>query len=136
MDELKKLMSVVRHAASLGKLEAKRIQRAKILFVTLSCLIAVLLGVDYTAARIIFSYLDPTLGSISLGPDLIALCVPIAVIAVHLLISDDGGKRIEYRLRRLAGVGVFVFLFGIAMMFVAGLSRFSRWRWFIPRCGY
>lgn len=106
----------LRGVAYEAKQEQKRIKLARREFVLFSLLVALLLGVDYTSALIIFSYLDPTLGQVSLGPELIALCVPIAVVAVHLLVADDGGKTIEHRLKRLAGVGVFVFLIGMAGM--------------------
>jgi hypothetical protein len=115
-EQVRQLMRLLRGVVYEVKLEAKRNKRAKVEFFTLSAIVALLLGVDYTAARIIFAYLDPTLGQTSLGPEFIALCVPIAVVAVHLLIADDGGKTIEHRLKRLAGVGVFVFLIGIAGM--------------------
>ena len=115
-EQVSQLMRLLRGVVYEAKLEAKRIKRAKVEFAVLSVFVALLLGVDYTAARIIFAYLDPTLGQTSLGPAFIALCVPIAVVAVHLLVADDGGKTIEHRLKRLAGVGVFVFLIGIAGM--------------------
>ncbi|MEM6914119.1 MAG: hypothetical protein AAF511_09090, partial [Pseudomonadota bacterium] len=56
-----------------------------------SLICAVLLFVDYKAAYILFSYLDPTLDGTSVGPAFLALTVPIAVIAIHLLIKDEGG---------------------------------------------
>lgn len=116
LGQLSQSMRHLRGVVYEAKLEAKRVKRAKVEFGMFSVLVALLLAVDYTAARIIFAYLDPTLGQTSLGPEFIALCVPIAVVAVHLLVADDGGKTIEYRLKRLAGVGVFVFLIGIAGM--------------------
>lgn len=81
-----------------------------------SLICAVLLFVDYKAAYILFSYLDPTLDGTSVGPAFLALTVPIAVIAIHLLIMDEGGPQIEERLHKLAGVGVFVFFLGVAML--------------------
>ncbi len=109
-------MRVLRDVGYQARLEERRFRNAKTEFVFLSCLVALLLGVDYTMARIMFDYLDPTLGGVSLGPEFLALSVPTAVVAVHLLISDDDGQTIEYRLRRLASVGVFIFLFGMAAM--------------------
>lgn len=109
-------MRILRDVNHQSALEARRLRRAKFWFVFLSSLVAIILGVDYLMARTMFDYMDPTLGGISLGPTILALSVPIAVIAVHLLIADDGGQTFEYRLRRLAGVGVMVFLFGMASM--------------------
>jgi len=109
-------MRILRDVNHQSALETRRLRQAKFWFVFLSCLVAVILGVDYLMARTMFDYMDPALGGISLGPTILALSVPIAVVAVHLLIADDGGQAFEYRLRRLAGVGVVVFLFGMASM--------------------
>lgn len=113
ISELNGLLRKVMHEA---KVEAKRISRAQREFVVFSAIVAVLLGIDYMSARIIFDYLDPTVGKVSLGPEIIALCVPTAVIALHLMMSEDGGETIEKRLRRLSGVGVFLFLLGLGAM--------------------
>lgn len=115
-DDFSIATSVGRDVLHQARLEEKRLRNAITLVVGLSLVVTVLLGVDYTAARIMFTYLDPTLGDVSLGPEFLALTVPIAVVAIHLRIADEGGHTLEYRLRRLAGVGVFVFLFGMAMM--------------------
>jgi hypothetical protein len=102
--------------AHLALKEGKRVLKARMNVAVLSCLVAVILGIDYKAALILFTYLDPTLDGASLGPAFLALTLPVAVVAVHLLIKDEGGEAIEKRLRKLAGVGVFVFLLGIAML--------------------
>ena len=115
-DELAKIMRLARDVAYQARLEEKRLRSAIVMFVFFSVLVACLLGVDYMAARIMFTYLDPTLGDVSLGPEFLALTVPVAVVAIHLLIAEDGGHTLEYRLRRLAGIGVIVFLFGMASM--------------------
>lgn len=107
---------VVHAVAYEGKKEDSRIVNARIQVIVFSCIVAVLLGIDYKAAHILFSYLDPTLDGTSVGPAFLALTVPVAVVAVHLLIKDKDGKRIEERLHKLAGVGVFVFLLGMAML--------------------
>ncbi len=46
--------------------------------VFLTVLTAVILGFDYSTARVMFDYMDPTLGGISLGPEILALSVPIS----------------------------------------------------------
>jgi len=109
-------MRILRDVNYQSALETRRLRQAKFWFVFLSCLVAIILGVDYMMALTMFDYMDPTLGGISLGPAILALSVPIAVVAVHLLIADDGGKAFEYRLRRLAGIGVIVFLLGMASL--------------------
>ena len=109
-------MRILRDVVYQAKLEIRRIRLSRIEFFAFSFLTACILGLDYTMARVMFDYLDPTLGGISLGPEMLALSVPIALIAVHLLIADDKGRTIENRLRKLAGVGVFVFLLGMASM--------------------
>ena len=109
-------MRILRDVNHQSALETRRLRQAKTWFVILSCLVALILGVDYLMARTMFDYMDPTLGGISLGPNILALSVPIAVVAVHLLVADDEGQAFEYRLRRLAGIGVMVFLFGMASM--------------------
>ncbi len=114
--DLPDAMRILRDVVHQANLEQKRLRRARVEFLALSLLVVVLLGIDYKIAHIMFSYLDPTLGDVSLGPAFLALSVPVAVIVIHLLISESEGQSIEYRLRRLAGVGVFVFLFGIAAM--------------------
>ena len=114
--KLAKTMRVLRDVVYQAKLEIRRIRLSRIEFFILSFLAAAILILDYTMARVMFDYLDPTLGGISLGPEILALSVPLAVVAVHLLITDDEGRTIEDRLRRFAGVGVFVFLLGMASM--------------------
>ena len=109
-------MRILRDVNHQSALEARRLRHSKINFVFLGVLVAVILGVDYTMAWTMFDYMNPTLGGIALGPAILALSVPIAVVAVHLLIADDGGKTLEYRLRRLAGLGVIIFLLGMASM--------------------
>lgn len=109
-------LRVARDVGYQADLEDRRLRHARRDFILLSLLVAMLLGLDYTTAHIMFTYLDPTLGGVSLGPEFLALTVPTAVVAVHLLIAEEGGKAIEYRLKRLAGVGVFVFLLGMATM--------------------
>ncbi len=115
-DDLSTATGIARQVKYDAKLEEKRLKRAWISFLISSFVVMILLGVDYTAARIMFTYLDPTLGDVSLGPEFLALTVPIAVVAIHLRIADKNGQALEHRLRRLAGVGMFVFLFGMAMM--------------------
>lgn len=111
-DTMRVLRDVVYEA---GK-EARRIVRAKFECVLLFAGFFLVLGFDYKAAHVMFSYLDPTLGDVSMGPAILALSVPVAVAAIHLLTDDKDGEAIEARLHRLAGFGVFVFLFGIAAM--------------------
>jgi hypothetical protein len=107
----------VNHAVAYeGRLENSRIINGRILVTVWSCLCAVLLFIDYKAAFILFSYLDPTLDGTSVGPAFLALTVPVAVVAIHLLIKDAGGAEIEERLHKLAGVGVFIFFLGVAML--------------------
>lgn len=110
---LGRLLHTVSHLAFK---EAKRVIKARINVAVISCVVAVILAIDYKAALILFTYLDPTLDGASLGPAFLALTLPVAVVAVHLLIKDEGGALIEKRLQKLAGVGVFVFLLGVAML--------------------
>lgn len=100
---------VLHVVASEGKKENGRIVRARAQVIASLCVVAVLLGIDYKAAFILFSYLNPSLDGTSVGPAFLALTVPVAVVAVHLLIKDKGGAEIEGRLQKLAGIGVFVF---------------------------
>ena len=109
-------MRILRDVNYQSALESRRLRQAKFWFVFLSLLVAIILGVDYMMALTMFEYMDPTLGGVSLGPAILALSVPIAVVAVHLIIAEDGGKAFEYRLRRLAGIGVIVFLLGMASL--------------------
>lgn len=115
-NDLPDTMRVLRVVVHEAILEEKRIRRAFVEFLALSALVVVLLAIDYKIASVMFSVLDPSFGDVSLGPAFLALSVPVAVIVIHLLVSEDEGHTIEHRLRRLAGVGVFVFLFGIAAM--------------------
>ena len=106
----------IHNVAYEGRRENRVIINARIMVVAFSCICAVLLGIDYKAAYILFSYLDPTLDGTSVGPAFLALTVPVAVVTIHLLIKDEGGAKIEQRLHKLAGVGVFVFFLGVAML--------------------
>ncbi|MBO6814526.1 MAG: hypothetical protein JJ891_06680 [Rhizobiaceae bacterium] len=115
-DQASDLLGLLRKVMREARLEEKRIVRARNEFIILSFLVATLLLIDYSAALVIFEYLDPTLGKVSMGPAVIALCVPTAVVALHLLMHDTGGEQIEQRLKRFSGVGVFIFLLGIAAM--------------------
>lgn len=114
--DVSQVINLLRKVIREARLENNRINRAQLEFVLYSMVVAVLMLIDYSSARIIFAYLDPTLGQVSLGPDIVALCVPTAVIALHLMMDDEGGKTIEKRLKRFAGVGVFLFILGTAMM--------------------
>ena len=109
--------TVIRDVVSQGNLEERRLFQAFVMIGLFGIAVFVLLGIDYKLAHIMFSYLDPTLGDTSLGPAFLALSVPIAVLVINMLIREkQNGKKIELNLQRLAGIGVIVFLFGIASM--------------------
>ncbi|MFN3226829.1 MAG: hypothetical protein ACE360_11340 [Hyphomicrobiales bacterium] len=111
--QVRRLLHTVAHE---GVLETRRIRNARITVISMMCVVAVLLGIDYKAAFILFSYLDPTLDGTSVGPAFLALTVPVGVVAIHLLIKDKNGGLIEDRLQKLAGIGVFIFFAGVAML--------------------
>jgi len=98
----------------LAQREAKLIADARWRALFLSFLAALILSVDYMMGLILFDYLDPTLGDVSLGPPFLALSLPIAVIVIHLIIQSDDTHKVEYRLRRIATVGVFMLLFALS----------------------
>lgn len=83
---------------------------------TIITLLLAVLVMDYTAARILFTYLDPTIGDVSMGPDILALTLPLAVIAIHLLVKERGGTIFERYLVLLAKIGVVIFLSGMGLM--------------------
>ncbi len=96
--------------------ETRTIWEARTYSLLFAFLAALILGVDYMLGWILFDYLDPTLGNISLGPPFLALSIPIAVIVIHLIIGTDDTNRIENRLRRVASVGGFLLLFAVSAM--------------------
>ncbi len=100
----------------LAQREAKAILEAKLKILLLSFLAASILIVDYTMGWVIFDYLDPTLGDVSLGPPFLALSLPIAVVVIHLIIRSDKTHKVEYRLRRVATVGGFLLLFALSAL--------------------
>lgn len=107
---------VVSDMQSEARKEKRRLAKARREFVILSLLVALLLSIDYFAAALLFDYLSPSLGGVPMNAYFLALTVPVAVIAIHVLLAEDGGASMELRLRRLARVGVLVFLLGIASM--------------------
>ncbi|WP_316861070.1 hypothetical protein [uncultured Cohaesibacter sp.] len=109
-------MRIVRDVGYQAHKENKRLRKAKVEAGIIGVCVFALLMIDYTAARIMFTYLDPTLGDVSMGPDFLALTVPVAVIAIHLLVKEQGGAVFERQLVRLAGVGVVVFIAGMGLM--------------------
>ena len=96
--------------------ETRNIRKAQAFFLFVSSLVAIILSVDYTMGWILFDYLDPSLGEVSLGPPFLALSIPIAVIVIHLIISSDDTDKIEKRLRRIASVGGFLLLIALSSM--------------------
>lgn len=109
----------LRHIEHEANLEFRRLRSAQRTFILLLALSIIILGVDFSAALILFDYLDPTLGGVSLGPAALALTVPIAVVGIHVLVADQktsSDNKIRLWLRRLAAAGVFIYLFGIASM--------------------
>lgn len=115
-DHLSKARQILHGVVYEAKKERRRVAKATRELILLSCVVTVLLGIDYKLALIMFTYLDPNLDGTSLGPAVLALSVPVAVVTIHLLIADHDGTKIEDRLQKLAGIGVFVFLFGMAAM--------------------
>ncbi len=118
-DQSSRWMHDLRHEASL---ERQRIQNAKYTFILLSMIMAGVLIVDYTMGRAMFDYIAPKIGGSALSAPILALIFPITVVALHLLIADDGGRKIEYRLKRLAGVGIIVFLLGASALIASIMS--------------
>jgi len=111
--QIKKIQNDVQYQAVR---ETRTIRDARIFLLFFAFLVALILSVDYTMGLTLFSYLDPSLGNISLGPPLLALSIPIAVIVIHLIISSDDSNKIEDRLRRFASVGGFLLLFAMSAM--------------------
>lgn len=109
-------MRILHDVVHQAELQERRVRRALGELIAFSFLAAFILLIDYKMALVMFTYLDPTLDDTSLGPAILALSVPVAVVTIHLLVSDAGGRAIEKRLHGLAGVGVFVFLLGMAAM--------------------
>jgi len=110
----RQVRNVLNNLQFLAQREARAITHAKLMILFLSSLAALILLVDYTMGWILFDYLDPTLGDVSLGPPFLALSLPIAVIVIHLIIRSDDTHNIEYRLRRIATVGGFLLLFALS----------------------
>ena len=104
--------------------ESRKLLLSRIEFVTKGLIAGITLLVDYFAGLQTFEYLAPTLGGVSLGPPALALTIPIAVLGVHILISDQRGyenNAIRRHLRRGATIGVFVYLIGMAAMVALSL---------------
>ncbi len=111
-----RLMHGVGHQA---RLERRRVKNAKKRFVLLNIVLAIILFLDYAMGLSLFTAIAPEIGNSKLSAAVLALIFPVAVIALHFRIADTDGKKIETRLRRLAGIGIFIFLLGASSLIAA-----------------
>lgn len=113
---IKSTTQILAQVVHRGRVEARQRRLAQCVVIFLVVALITVLVIDYSAALIIFTYLDPSFGDINLGPEVLALSVPTTVLAFHLLISIDRAQLVENSLIRAAAIGVFAFLMGVTFL--------------------